>query len=443
MFDLHKEMNEFYSDHVRLSEDEKKKLAEYRDINLKRLKAGLDKLGEENSVTYQYYQYHRNQGSYAMGTLNQHPDNDYDIDVAIIFKKDSLPSSASDARNRIADAMKKGGGNFLKDPYARTNAVTIVYAEGYHIDFAIYREYQDQYNNTIIEHAGPDWTIKDPIEITTWFNQRVQDLSPRKELGATVETNQMRRIVRLLKVFAKSRSSWSLPGGMIISALVAECYQPDYHRDDVSLYNTMVAIRNRLLVCTQVTNPVDPQQMLTSKTKYEKQVERFRDRLVSFIPKLDVLFEDDCTKQKAMKAWNWIFRHPFWSDNIDEETESVTESLKALPIGEFETVTQLANWKDGFLIGYYPNGDDAYPLPKNIWLRFSVKNISVKWPYEIRWIVQNYGDEAEEAQDMGHEANSSVQWERTAYKGHHTMTCVLHRNGVVLARAMQVVKIQR
>ena len=139
MFNLHDKMNEFYKDHVRLDTDERKKLAGYRDINLERLKSGLDKLGEKHDTTYAYYQYDCNQGSYATFTLNQHPDNEYDIDVAIVFKKDDLPSSALKARQRIADAFKQMGRIFSKDPEARTNAVTVWYAEGYHIDFAVYR----------------------------------------------------------------------------------------------------------------------------------------------------------------------------------------------------------------------------------------------------------------------------------------------------------------
>ena len=118
MFDLHNTLNEFYADHVQLDSDETKKLKDYRDINLGRLKSGLDKLGEEHDTIYAHYQYYRNQGSYAMYTINQHPDNEYDIDIAIVFKKDDLPNSALGARQRIADAFKKVAGNFSQDPEA-------------------------------------------------------------------------------------------------------------------------------------------------------------------------------------------------------------------------------------------------------------------------------------------------------------------------------------
>ena len=218
MFNLHDTINEFYKNHVRLDSDEKNKLVGYRDTNLKRLKSGLDKLGDEHDTTYPYYQYYRNQGSYAMFTLNQHPDNEYDIDIAIVFKKDDLPNSALKARQRIADAFKKMPGHFSQDPEARPNAVTVWYAEGYHIDFAVYRSFEDECGNTIIEHAGPDWTEREPMEVTKWFNDAVNSDSPSQEDGATVDDYQMRRIVQFLKAFSKSQSSWNLPGGLIISS---------------------------------------------------------------------------------------------------------------------------------------------------------------------------------------------------------------------------------
>jgi hypothetical protein len=79
------------------------------------------------------------------------------------------------------------------------------------------------------------------MEMTHWFTDMVHTPSPSKETGATVDPLQMRRIVCWLKAFARSREHWDLPGGLLISVLVVESYRPDFERDDVSLYNTMVA----------------------------------------------------------------------------------------------------------------------------------------------------------------------------------------------------------
>ena len=463
MFDLHDKMNEFYNDHVRLDSDERSKLADYRDRNLERLKSGLDKLGEKHDTTYAYYQYYRNQGSYATFTLNQHPDNEYDIDVAIVFKKEDLPGSALKARQRIADAFKQMPGNFLKDPEARTNAVTVWYAEGYHIDFAVYRTYEDKFGRTIIEHAGSEWTVRDPMDMTNWFNGAVNKSSPSKEYGATVEKYQMRRIVQLLKAFAKSRSSWNLPGGLIISVLVDECYHPDYDRDDVALYDTMVAILDQLRRDIEVWSPVSIAELLTYKEEYKKQVERFRDKLNSAITNLAPLFEYDCTTDKAMSAWNKVFNHPFWAEAAAEESET-DERLgineKALVLSntpkpllgrtdhqhrmEWPYVKRRRVRFDAYIYQgkKFMGGlnSDGRTINSNYDLKFVVKT-NTRGAYQVFWQVVNTGQHAESVEDgrgnifPSNNSNPAVHWEKSLYTGKHSIECFIVKDGICVARS--------
>ena len=462
MFDVHHKLNEFYKDHVRLDSDERNKLAGYRNTNLVRLKSGLDKLGEKHDTTYAYYQYYRNQGSYATFAINQHPDNEYDIDVAIVFKKDDLPSSALKARQRIANAFKQVAGNFSKDPEARTNAVTVWYAEGYHIDFAVYRTYEDIFGDTIIEHAGPEWTKRDPREVTKWFNETVNKLSPSKANGATVKKYQMRRIVQLLKAFAKSRSSWNLPGGLIISVLVDECYHPDYYRDDVALYDTMVAIHDRLLQDTEVWSPVSIAELLTYKEEYKKQAERFRDKLDSAITKLEPLFEDDCTTDKAMSAWNKVFDHEFWAET--EEDESETEDHSGVDerahsntikptLGRIDHQQPILwpfdkqCWVRLHTYTYHNKkiklgglGSDGRTIPSGLDLKFEVTT-KARQPYQVFWQVVNTGQHAEfENGRRGNifpskNSNPDLHWEESLYTGKHWIECFIVKDDVCVARS--------
>lgn len=443
VYDLHRELNVFHDNDVRLSYDEKSKLAGYRDTNLDRLKSGLDKLGEEHGADYAYPIRTCNQGSYATHTIIQHPDNDYDIDIALIFDKNGLPSAALDARKRIAAALQEGGGNFARPPEWRTNCATVWYAEGYHIDLAIYRELEDEFGATIIEHAGPDWTPRDPMEITNWFNKEVRERSPTGEMGADVEAGQMRRVVRLLKAFAKSRKALKLPGGLIISVLVSECYHPDSSRDDVSLYQTMVAIHERLVGYVSVVNPVDNSQELTYKPEYTKQVERLRDELGQAIDELHVLFRSDCTESEARQAWDEVFRHPFWSDTEKLARETAYKlSAADRELADVEIEVGVARQRGGTTVRSHDSGGT---IKKGWWLRFALVSTSVARPYAIRWTVKNYGPEAEAADDLGPRVDSDgtakVQWEHTGYTGSHTMTCELHRDGVVLGRTRHAVRI--
>ena len=462
MFNVHDRLYEFYRDHVRLGSDERKKLAGYRDTNLDRLKSGLDKLGEEHNTTYAYYQDCCNQGSYAMFTLNQHPDNEYDIDIALVFKKEDLPSSALKARQRIADAFKKVAGNFAQDPEARTNAVTVWYAEGYHIDFAVYRTYERVLGGTVIEHAGPEWTERDPMEVTNWFNNTVNKRSPMKKYGATVENHQMRRIVQLLKAFAKSRSSWNLPGGLIISVLTSMDYKPNNDRDDIALYDTMVAIHNRLLFNTEVYSPVSSTESLTHREQYKKQVERFRDKLDSAVTNLAVLFQDDCTTDKTMKAWNKVFNHPFWSDAVEEESEDdsdidesglVLSKTEKPALGgtsheqpltwEFDITRRVrlyAHTYRGKKIQLSGLKADGRTIKSGLDLKF-VAQTNARGQYQVFWQVVNTGRHAElEGKKRGEvfpSDNSSplVQWEKSEYTGKHWIECFIVKDDICVARS--------
>jgi len=324
MYDMHKELNEFYNDHVRLK-DERKKLAEHRDTNLVRLRDGLKEL------SYPFGFESKDQGSYAMKTINKHPDKQYDIDEVIIFEKDDLPSEPANARKRIEDAMVKAGGNFSVPPKAKTNAVRISYEDGHHIDFAVYRKNVNIFGNPIIEHAGPEWVNRDPVAITDWFIDSVQSKSPSKKYGASVDDGQLRRLVRWLKMFSKSRITWKLPGGLIISALTVERYSSNQYRDDASLYDTMVAIRDRLKSSKDIVNPVDSSLYLTARDTDKTRVKNLEEKLDIAIDKLNPLFSTKCTRLEALQAWNSIFDHSYWAAEIDKEVDKESAAKREGP----------------------------------------------------------------------------------------------------------------
>jgi hypothetical protein len=314
MKEVSSKLKRFYEDHIRLGSVRRNQLAKHRNDNIDRLKSGLDALGEKHGCDYAYPKEVQDQGSYAMVTMNQHRDNAYDIDVALIFNADDLPEDAREARVRICGAFNERPRNFRQPAKARDNAVTVWYADGYHLDFAIYRR-RSVFWGEVIEHAGADgWRKRNPEEISDWFHGAVDDLSPW--LLADVEKKQLRRIVRFLKWFCKSRSSWDMPGGMIVSTLAVECYVADNTRDDVALYNTMAKLAKRLAGGCHVKSPV-ADEWLTEKDKNYQRVCTLKAQLDKAIEKLAILLEDDCTDQQAFQAWNYVFNHDFWKEAAD------------------------------------------------------------------------------------------------------------------------------
>ncbi|MTI65450.1 MAG: nucleotidyltransferase [Firmicutes bacterium] len=434
MYNLGDEFLKFHNKKVKLLYTEKQKLRNLKKLNLDRLKAGLNEINEEEDKFYKIIKTYE-QGSVAMNTVTQNDNNEYDIDIAVIFEKDNIPNQPLDARKLVADALKRKCTNFAEEPTARTNAVTVWYKEGYHVDFAVYRQYEDDWENTIREHGGVNWIARDPTAITEWFNNAVKDKSPKTEFGATVEFGQMKRIVRLLKMFCKSRLSWSLPGGLIISVLVEECYKPDYHRDDVTFYNTIQAICNRLQSSLDVYNPIHTNLLLNVKEEHTNKIRRLKEKLEEKLEYLEVLFEYDCTEKKAMKAWKNFFNHDYWKyEKTIEKSSNYARSdfvygqyfLDVDVSVYFEKHGRVPIWGLDYKCNY---------IMKKKWIKF-VASHNIPYPYNIKWEVYNSGDEAKENNDMYHvtEGTNLTQWESTAYRGKHELVCSIVKNGSVVAR---------
>jgi hypothetical protein len=430
-YNMHNELNAFYENHVRLKE-EINRLKALRDTNLNRLSDGLKELG------HPVYVKNLLQGSIAMHTANKSSNNDYDIDIAVIFEKDDLPASPLEARKRVADAINLKASGFTQAPEARTNAVTVWYAEGYHVDIAVYRR-SDGWFGDIIEHAGANWSERDPKTITNWFTENVTEQSPSETLFGKpkVALQQMRRIVRWIKAFTKAREGWNLPGGFIISALVAECYKPDKDRDDIALLNTLIAIKSRLELSCDVYNPTDSTQKLTNKQKFLTQVTNLKKRLESVNTKLNVLLNDDCTEENAKKAWDYMFQHEFWSKSDENLSKNAANDQHY----NVELTMGIAKSERGFLTGR--NIQSGTLVPKRKHLKFEAKT-NVPSPYTVKWRVINSGDEAESANDMGHVTTSEnhTTWRRSMYRGRHEMVCEIVREGQVLAKSVHVVNIR-
>ncbi|SAK53967.1 hypothetical protein AWB77_01487 [Caballeronia fortuita] len=440
MFNLHTELNVFYNEHVRLPQKLRNDLAGYRDLNVKRLKEGLDELTAQTGVRHAHPVDVQNQGSYAMHTLNQSDSAGYDIDVALVFDEKDLPSDAAMARARVEAALLKRCSNFTQPPEARKNAVTVWYAENYHIDFAVYRKRSDWIGIETVEHAGADgWSPRKPADFASWFDKQLEshdrgDLF-RALLGITVEKHQLRRVVRLVKAFARSRSGWSLPGGIVLTTLVCEVYRSDANRDDVALYNTLVALRGRLRASREVLCPVPNHKSLVGSERRQKEMDRLLKCVDSALTSLAPLFTADCTRERALSAWKSVFNHRYWGTQIQEARVAQNASALLLECG-------LAKRDKGTPYGTYSSGSSI--LPKGVHLRFRLKQTSVLPPFQVRWTVENEGDEATDDNQVTwtrYTSNHEALWTNTKYRGRQRMKCEVLKDGKVLESTTHIVRI--
>ena len=86
MYTLGSDFSMFHRDFVKLSHGEISRLRSLKKLNLKRIEKGLEKYNEDQSKKLKIIDT-REQGSVSMNTIIQAEENDYDIDVAIIFDK--------------------------------------------------------------------------------------------------------------------------------------------------------------------------------------------------------------------------------------------------------------------------------------------------------------------------------------------------------------------
>ena len=331
MFNCAKDILAYHDDEVTLAQTERTAMRDRRNANRDRLKKGLREKKDPAPLEF------CKQGSYAMKTMVQHADNKYDIDDGVYFDKDALKGpnggekSALDARKMVRDAVDDGC--FKTPPEVRSKCVRVWYEAGYHVDLPVYRRIvnTDAFGKeeAFYELAGTDWKRSDARDVSEWFHNENQRQSPDTENG-----RQLRRITRSTKKFATSRSSWhgQIAGGFMITKLVTECYMPNADREDVALYDTMLAIRDRLELDLVVKHPVTPNDTITTGDDDPK-ARSLKDRLSNAIGWLDVLFNADCTRKQALEAWDKVFNTGYFTQRLEKEIKEACASAGILNAG--------------------------------------------------------------------------------------------------------------
>lgn len=447
MYNVERELKAFYNKHVILPNEKKIQLFKFRDINVTRLKEGLKEYNSEKSTSYNIVET-ITQGSVAMSTIVQNESSDYDIDVAIVFEKDDLLEGTTATKNMVANALKRKCKQFKVEPETKTNCVRISYAEGYHVDFAIYRRSKNFFGEYQYEHCGSQWRKRDPKAITKWF------LETNRE-----KEYKLRIVVRLLKMFCKSRDVWVMPGGLVQSVLLEEHFEKD-ERIDKMFYQTIKSVRDRLIYNKGIYNPTDRSQSLKLIKKDDDRLQRLEERLTKYINKLDILFVEDCNNKQAIEAWNDFFNHSYWQEQYDNAKTVSTLEKSAFAITDEEYIF---NESEDFIQYLFPmEGRYKLTLECNVeqngyridtlmnmlrkgkWLspqktlNFFISLNTTPRPYDIYWKVKNRGEEAKRRNQVRGQivkTNSETHTENTNFKGSHFVECYIVKNGICVAKA--------
>lgn len=311
-YDANKHFVSFHDDRVFVTEAELATYRNRREANRDRLKAGLEKDEEPQPSE------HVQQGSYAMDTMVNSETETSDIDDGAVFTRESLKGDRggdklpSDAKEMVRKALASGT-TFKNPPEVRSNCVRVYYNDGFHVDVPVYRSYEEGGEN-FKELASSSWVSSKPEDITDWFKGQVTAKSPD-----TVKGRQMRRVVRLLKYWSKSRSSWNMPSGFVLSVLTDEAYQTGgwKERDDQALLAVMRQIKNRVTYDEKVFRPVAPKDEITSNRTYSR-IQEMRDELGAAISELSKIERADCDELMALKALKSVFYTDYFDARIKD-----------------------------------------------------------------------------------------------------------------------------
>ena len=326
MFNCSNEILDFHNKAVLLPTGARKQLRENRKANEDRLKDGLKAASQPAPIKFVQ------QGSYAMHTTIQQPNNDYDIDDGVLFLKDDLKGaqgtdkSPLDARQMVCDALQDKA--FNKKPEITTNCVRVFYNQGHHVDIPVYRVVNPDSTSTTYEIASSEWKISNPEGVTKWFEDCVT-----RHNGET-DDSQLRRMARLLKAFAVSRPSWNMPSGFILTVLINENYQSD-SRDDVAFHSLLSKIKIRLAGNLAVRHPVVSEDL--TKSSEDANMKELLERIDWALSKLQVTHDYNCTKKQALKAWREVFNTDFFDTLIESESAlrspyAITNSTPTNPV---------------------------------------------------------------------------------------------------------------
>ena len=322
MFDCSKQILSFHDSRVSLPQKDQETLRKHRKTNQDKLKNALKDKEKPSPVKFV------KQGSYAMRTMIQQPNKDWDIDDGVLFNKEDLVGpkggamSPLDARKMVRDIIDDG--KFTKPPETKPNCVRVYYQEGHHVDIPVYRQYQKD-QSTEYELASAEWKTSNPEGVTKWFEDKITT----KEDEQKRVSQQIRRQIRLLKAFGISRDSWNLPSGFIWTVLTHEKYTTYEEKEDKCFKTLMQKILDRLKLEKQVAHPVVSGEYIT-KGPDDPRIKQAIEKLEWALEELEILDSGTCTKSKALKAWKKVFDTDYFDDDIKDAEEDEKKKATAV-----------------------------------------------------------------------------------------------------------------
>ncbi len=304
MANCHDLFQTFHDDKIVLTKAKREKLISARDALEKKITNYFINEQEEKPPIF------KEQGSFAMKTIINPIDDEYDIDHGVYLQ--NLGSDMTKWPNPetvhgwIIDAVT---GHTDDDPTDKQTCVRVKYAGFYHADLPIYSTWNN--NPFLAEKLPIGWHVSNAGDITKWFEREI-----------LVKGEQLRRIVRYLKAWADFNTKpGKLPCGFVLTVLADKSFTNN-ERDDIAFVQTASHILSQLRLSHSIANPVDAKEDL-SKDR-DDQIKNLQTRLTSLLKNAESAIRE-ADKKKAAEIWRKEFGDRF---PIPDDTTTDDKPLK-------------------------------------------------------------------------------------------------------------------
>lgn len=250
------------------------------------------------------------QGSKKLGTLIRTKEDTCDLDDGVYFKRE-VGVTGTTLQNWIYEAVK----NITNaEVIHKAKCIRVIYANDYHIDIPVYY-FPENEDHPQLAVKNSDLEESDPKDFIDWFRY--------------MKTDQLVRVIKFLKAWGDHLRN-KMPSGLAFTVLAEKKYVED-DRDDISLYETLKAIRSELENDFECIMPTVPYDDLFSDYDQTRQ-DNFFDKLDSFIEDARKAIEDEDNEYKASKLWKKHLGKRF-PEGKDEHLEQLLSAAALLKKG--------------------------------------------------------------------------------------------------------------
>jgi len=434
------------------------------------------------------------QGSFRLGTV-VHPydrGDEYDIDLVCQLEMRKESVTQKDLKAKVGDRLKKRE-DLSKILQPSRRCWTLDYpAEigmpGFHMDVlpSIPNEERKPTGILLTDTELTKWQKSNPVAYAEWFKKRMEVIFRVKKAAlaeamlASIEEvpdwrvkTPLQRCVQILKRHRDihfEKKPDVKPVSIILTTLAAHAYQ-----NEEDIFDALTGIAKRMSNFIEnrkglwwVQNPVDEGENFADK--WNDYPDR-RNAFMTWLQKVSVDFEN-VSKAETVADGLIMLDESLGRQTMDKvatelgvkresllpaivSTASMVPALgdeshvlspatqfQLVPVPQYTAkISAGVYFKKGSKKGRFLWPMSDKPVPKSVWLKFTLKT-NVPEPYSSRWQVVNTGEEAmRDNQPRGDFYNADnpdkhVRWESTAYRGTHWVEAfVLNSAGVCVARS--------